>query len=294
MKIGFVGLGIMGKPMAKNLVKAGYEVVVSDLVKPAVDELVAMGATSAPNAKAVAEQCDIICTMLPNSPHVKTVVCGANGVLEGAKKGTLIIDLSSIAPVASQEICKICNDSGVEMIDAPVSGGDIGATNGTLSIMVGASQANFDRALPVLQKMGAKITLCGEVGAGNITKLANQVIVGVNLIGVCEAMALAKKAGADSETVYNAIKDGAAGSYIMNLKGRMILDGNMTPGFRLELHMKDMQNALDTGHTVGAPMPITSAIMELMHLVRAEFGGAVDNGSVYKYYEKMIGCPIGK
>jgi 2-hydroxy-3-oxopropionate reductase len=292
MKVGFVGLGIMGKPMAKNLVKGGFDLVVSDLVKPAVDELVAMGATAAASAKELAEQCDIIVTMLPNSPHVKAVVMGPNGVLEGAKKGTLLVDMSSIAPVASQEIAKACNEKGVEMIDAPVSGGDVGATNGTLAIMVGGSKANVDRALPVLEKMGSKITHCGEVGAGNITKLANQVIVGVNLIGVCEALALAKKAGANAETVFDAIKEGAAGSFIMNLKGRQILDGNINPGFRLELHMKDLQNALDTGHTIGAPMPITSVIMELMHVVKAEYGGAIDNCGVVKYYEKIIGCSI--
>ena len=292
MKIGFVGLGIMGKPMAKNLVKAGYELIVCDMVQSAVDELVALGAGSAKNAKEVAQQCEIIVTMLPNSPHVKTVVMGENGILEGAKSGTLIIDTSSIAPGASQEICKACNEKGVEMIDAPVSGGDVGAINGTLAIMCGGKKENFDKALPILEKMGAKITYCGEIGAGNITKLSNQVMVGVNLIGVCEALSLARAAGADPQTVYDAIKDGAAGSFINNLKGKMILEGNITPGFRLELHMKDLQNALDTGHAVGAPMPITSMIMEMMHLVRAEYGPAIDNGGVVKYYEKQIGKSI--
>jgi 2-hydroxy-3-oxopropionate reductase len=289
MKIGFIGLGIMGKPMAKNLIRAGHELVVTDIVKEAVAELEAAGAVSAANAKEVAKQCELMITMLPNSPHVKQVVCGANGVLEGAKAGTTLIDMSSIAPQASQEIAKACADKGVRMIDAPVSGGEPKAVDGSLSIMVGGDEDVFHEVYDVLMVMGASVVYCGKIGAGNTTKLANQVIVAVNIAAVSEALTLSKKAGVDPELVFQAIRGGLAGSTVMNAKVPMMLSGNFKPGFKIDLHIKDLNNALETGHNVGSPLPLTAAVMEMFQTLRADGYGQSDHSGLLKYYEKLSG-----
>lgn len=293
MKIGFIGLGIMGKPMAKNLVKAGYDLVVSDLFEAAVAEVVSFGATSAHSAKEVAEQTDIIITMLPNSPHVKTVVCGKGGLLEGAKAGTILIDMSSIAPLVSQEVSKVCAEKGVKMIDAPVSGGEPKAIDGSLSIMVGGDKAVFDQVYDILMVMGASAVFCGDIGAGNTTKLANQVVVALNIAAVAEAFTLSKKAGVDPHLVYDAIKGGLAGSTVMGAKGPMMLDDNFNPGFRIDLHIKDLNNALETAHGVGAPLPLTAAVMEMMQTLHADGFGQYDHSALAKYYEKVSGMKIG-
>jgi 2-hydroxy-3-oxopropionate reductase len=294
MKLGFIGLGIMGKPMAKNLLKAGHEVVVYDVVKENVENVVEAGAKSAASSKAVSEECDIIITMLPNSPHVKEVICGKNGVLEGAKEGTIIIDMSSIAPLASQEIAKVCVEKGVKMIDAPVSGGEPKAIDGSLSIMVGGDKAVFDKVYDILMVMGASAVHCGDIGAGNTTKLANQVIVALNIAAVSEAFMLATKAGVDPALVFDAIKGGLAGSTVMNAKVPMILDRNFNPGFKIDLHIKDLNNALDTGHGVGSPLPLTAAVMEMMQTLHADGNGQNDHSGIAKYYEKVSGTEIGK
>lgn len=293
MKLGFIGLGIMGKPMAKNLLKAGHEVVVYDVVKENVENVVEAGAKSAASSKAVSEECDIIITMLPNSPHVKEVICGKNGVLEGAKEGTIIIDMSSIAPLASQEIAKVCVEKGVKMIDAPVSGGEPKAIDGSLSIMVGGDKAVFDKVYDILMVMGASAVHCGDIGAGNTTKLANQVIVALNIAAVSEAFMLATKAGVDPALVFDAIKGGLAGSTVMNAKVPMILDRNFNPGFKIDLHIKDLNNALDTGHGVGSPLPLTAAVMEMMQTLHADGCGQNDHSGIAKYYEKVSGTEIG-
>lgn len=294
MKIGFIGLGIMGKPMAKNLLKAGHELVVFDIVKENVDDVAAAGAKAAASSKAVAEACMTIITMLPNSPHVKTVVCGDNGVLEGAKPGTVLIDMSSIAPLASQEIEKACAAKGVKMIDAPVSGGEPKAIDGTLSIMVGGDKKIFDAVKDdILLKMGASAVYCGAVGAGNTTKLANQVIVACNIAACSEAFMLAKKAGVDPHLVLDAIKGGLAGSTVMNAKVPMMLDGNFKPGFKIDLHIKDLNNALETGHGVGSPLPLTAAVMEMLQTLRADGFGQDDHSGLAKYYAKLAGTNIG-
>ena len=294
MKIGFIGLGIMGKPMAKNLLKAGHEIVCFDIIKENVDPVVAAGAKAAGSIKAVAEVCSTIITMLPNSPHVKEVVLGPGGVLEGAKAGTLIIDMSSIAPLASQEIAAACAKKGVKMIDAPVSGGEPKAIDGTLSIMVGGDEAVFNSVKDILLKMGASAVHCGPIGAGNTTKLANQVVVACNIAAVAEAFLLAKKAGVDPKRVFDAIKGGLAGSTVMNAKAPMILDGNFNPGFKIDLHIKDLSNALDTGHSVGSPMPLTAQVMEMMQTLRADGCGQNDHSALAKYYAKVSGTKIGK
>ena len=286
-KIGFIGLGIMGKPMAKNLLKAGYELVVFDINQDAVNEVVAAGAKSAPTSKDVAAQSEVVITMLPNSPHVKAAVLGENGVLEGAKPGLVLIDMSSIAPLASQEIAAAVAKKGVEMLDAPVSGGEPKAIDGSLSIMVGGKKELFDSSTELLSKMGKSVVLCGDVGAGNTTKLANQIIVALNIAAVSEAFVLATKAGVDPELVFNAIRGGLAGSTVMEAKGPMILSGNFKPGFKIDLHIKDLANAIETGHDVGVPLPLTASVMEILQALKVDGKGQSDHSAIAQYYEKL-------
>ena len=286
-KIGFIGLGIMGKPMAKNLLKAGYELVVYDINQDAVNEVVAAGAKSAPTSKDVAAQSEVVITMLPNSPHVKAAVLGENGVLEGAKPGLVLIDMSSIAPLAAQEVAAAVAKQGVEMLDAPVSGGEPKAIDGSLSIMVGGKQEIFDRCVELLSKMGKSVVRCGDIGAGNTTKLANQIIVALNIAALSEALVLATKAGVDPELVFNAIRGGLAGSTVMEAKAPMILAGNFKPGFKIDLHIKDLANAIETGHDVGVPLPLTSSVMEILQALKVDGKGQNDHSGIAMYYEKM-------
>src|SRR5699024_3670903 len=256
MKIGLIGLGIMGKPMAKNLLKAGYDLTVSDLNQAAVDEVVAAGAKAATNAE-VGETCDVVLTMVPNSPQVKAVMLGEDGVAAHMKPGSVFIDMSSINPVASKEIAAELAKKGIEMLDAPVSGGEPKAIDGTLSFMVGGKQEVFDKYKDLLGAMGASVVRCGDVGAGNTTKLANQIIVACTIHAPSAALTLAKMAGVDPELVFQAIKGGLAGSTVMNAKAPMMIEGNDKPGFKIDLHIKDLNNALDCAHTVGSPLPMT-------------------------------------
>lgn len=292
MKVGFVGLGIMGKPMVRNLLKAGYEVVAFDVMEANVEEAAADGAVPAQSSKAVAQQCKTIITMLPNSPHVKAAVMGENGVLEGAQEGSILIDMSSIAPLASQEISRACAGKGVKMIDAPVSGGEPKAIDGTMSIMVGGDKKVFDQVYDLLMVMGGSAVHCGDIGAGNTTKLANQVIVALNIAAVSEAFMLSTKAGVDPVRVFDAIKGGLAGSTVMNAKIPMITAGNFNPGFKIDLHIKDLNNALETGHGVGAPLPMTALAMEMLQTLRADGCGQQDHSAIAKYYEKITGVEI--
>ena len=292
MKIGFIGLGIMGKPMAKNLMKAGHELVVYDVIAANVDNVVAAGAQAGASSKDVAEQCSFIITMLPNSPHVKTVVMGENGVLEGAQAGTVLVDMSSIAPLASQEIAAACGEKGVKMLDAPVSGGEPKAIDGTLAIMVGGDKELFDQVKDVLAVMGSSVVYCGTIGAGNTTKLANQIIVAANIAACAEAFILAKKAGVDPAVVFEAIKGGLAGSTVMNAKVPMMLERDFNPGFKIDLHIKDLNNAIDTGHGVGSPLPLTAQVMEMMQWLRKEKCGQYDHSALAKYYEYLAGVKI--
>lgn len=295
MKIGFVGLGIMGKPMSKNLMKAGHELVVYDLNSEAVADVVAAGATAAGSAREVAEQCALIITMLPNSPHVEAVVCGAGGILEGAKPGTDIIDMSSIAPLASKAIAEKCAAVGVNMMDAPVSGGEPKAIDGTLSIMCGGSRELFDKYYDILLVMGASAVHCGDVnGAGNTVKLANQIVVAVNIAACAEAYSLATMAGVDPEKVFAAIRGGLAGSTVMDAKVPMMMDGNFKPGFKIDLHIKDLNNALDTGHGLGTPMILTSQVQEMLQWLHNNDCGQNDHSAIVKYYEKITGVEVRK
>ena len=286
MNIGFIGLGIMGRPMAKNLIKAGYKLCVYDKFAK-FDDLVALGAKGGSSNKDVAAQSDVVITMLPNSPHVKEAVLGKDGVLDGAKKGLILVDMSSIAPGASQEICAAVKEKGIAMIDAPVSGGEPKAIDGTLAIMVGGDLKAFETVKPILEKMGASVVHTGDIGAGNVTKLANQIVVALNIAAVSEAFVLATKAGVDPERVFNAIKGGLAGSTVMNAKGPMILDGNFKPGFRIDLHIKDLQNALDTAHALNVPVPLTAGVMEILQALKMDDLGQSDHSAIVRYYEKL-------
>ncbi|MFB4362024.1 2-hydroxy-3-oxopropionate reductase [Pantoea sp. BS_8] len=294
MKIGFIGLGIMGKPMSKNLLKAGYSLVVRDHHAENEAELVALGATTASNAKEIAGQCDVVITMVPNSPQVKEVCLGENGIINGAKPGLIVIDMSSIAPLASREIHDVLAAKQIRMLDAPVSGGEPKAIEGTLSVMVGGDKAVFDQCYDIMKAMAGSVVHTGDIGAGNVTKLANQVIVALNIAAMSEALSLATKAGVNPELVYQAIRGGLAGSTVLDAKAPMVMDRNFKPGFRIDLHIKDMANALDTSHDIGAPLPLTAAVMEMMQALRNDGQGTADHSALACYYEKLANVEISR
>jgi 2-hydroxy-3-oxopropionate reductase len=286
-KIGFIGLGIMGKPMAMNLIKAGFALTVYDTRQEPVEEVTAAGAKKGKSSRDVAAQSDVAITMLPNSPDVKKAVLGENGVLAGAKAGMILIDMSSIAPLVSKEVAAEAGKKGVEMLDAPVSGGEPKAKDGTLSIMVGGKKEIFEKVEDILKVMGASAVLVGDIGSGNTTKLANQIIVALNIAAMSEAMVMATKAGVDPEKVFQAIRGGLAGSTVLNAKMPLVLDGNFKPGFRIELHIKDLANALDTAHEIGVPVPLTSGVMEIMQALKVDGKAGNDHGGIIQFYEKL-------
>ena len=293
MKIGFIGLGIMGKPMALNLLKAGYEVTVSNRSRQKCAPLVAAGAKSGSYSEA-AESCEVLITMLPNGPQVREVMLGENGAAAHMKPGSTFIDMSSINPVDSRAIGAALADYGVEMLDAPVSGGEPKAIDGTLSIMVGGKQEIFDRYKDMLGAMGSSVVRCGELGAGNTTKLANQIIVACNIQVLAEALTLAQKAGVDPNLVFDAIKGGLAGSTVMNAKAPMMIAGNDRPGFKIDLHIKDLNNALDCAHAVGAPVPMTASVQEILQWLHNHEGGQKDHSAIAQYYEYLSDIQIGR
>lgn len=286
--IGFIGLGIMGKPMAKNLLKAGYPLVVYDISEAAVKEVCECGAKAAASSAEAAKAADkYIITMLPNSPHVKEVVSGKNGIAEGCRSGQVVIDMSSISPIASRELGAELAKLGVTMIDAPVSGGQEKAEKGTLAIMAGGDAHAFEEAKPILEKMGATVTLVGELGAGQITKLVNQMIVGINISAVAEGMTLAKKAGVDPRRVFEAIRKGLAGSQCLEDKAPRMFEGRYNPGFRINLHIKDLWNVLETSRSIGSSAPLSAQVLEMMIALANDGHEGLDHGSLGLYYEKL-------
>ncbi|HDR90475.1 MAG TPA: 2-hydroxy-3-oxopropionate reductase [Bacteroidetes bacterium] len=291
-KIGFIGLGIMGKPMALNLVKEGYSLSVCDIRPEPVQELAALGATVCDTPRQVARQCQVIITMLPNSPEVRQVALGDNGIIEGARPGTIVVDMSSIAPLASVEIHGKLKEKGIEMLDAPVSGGEPKACEGTLSIMVGGDENIFEQVRELLLVMGSSAVLVGDIGSGNTTKLANQIIVALNIAAMSEAMVLAEKSGVDPEKVYQAIRGGLAGSTVLDAKMPLVLKGNFKPGFRIALHIKDLQNALGTAHELGTPVPLTSLVMEFMQALKTGGKAGDDHGGIIRFYENLAGVEV--
>lgn len=286
-RIGFIGLGIMGKPMSKNLLKAGHKLVVYDLVAAPVEEVVAAGAERGASAKDVASRSEVIITMLPDGPEVEQAVLGPDGVLEGVKPGSLVIDMSSISPIVAQKVGAALEARGVDFIDAPVSGGEPKAIDGTLAIMVGGKKAAFDRAEPILKAMGSSVTLTGAVGAGNVTKLANQIMVACNIAAMGEALVLASKAGLDPEVVFNAVKGGLAGSTVLNAKAPMVVSGNFKPGFRIRLHHKDLRNALLAAESLKVSLPITSLVQQMLVALINDGKGDLDHSGIVQFIEQM-------
>ncbi|PYM85318.1 MAG: 2-hydroxy-3-oxopropionate reductase [Candidatus Rokuibacteriota bacterium] len=285
--LGFIGLGIMGRPMAKNLLKAGYPLVVHSRSKAPVDDLTTAGARSAPSPKAVTEQVDVLITMLPNSPDVELVALGSQGILEGARSGLIYVDMSTISPLVSQRIDKALAARGVRMLDAPVSGGERGAVEGTLSIMVGGDKPTFDLVLPILQAMGKTITHLGPLGAGGFTKLANQIIVAVNLTALGEALTLARKAGLNRELTLKALGGGLAGSRCLEQKTPNYLSNTYNPGFRVDLHFKDLGLIMESGRALGVPLPTTALVQELFAALRARGRGGLDHSAVITLLEDL-------
>lgn len=287
MKIGFIGLGVMGKSMAKNVLKGGYKLVVSDLNKVAVGELKEMGAEEGQNPAEVAEQVDIIFMSLPNSAIVEGVALGENGILEGAKKGTIIIDLSSITPKSIRKVAEKAGEKGVEVMDAPVSGGASGAENGTLTIMVGGKKEIFEKVAPVLSCIGKKVTHVGEIGAGDTAKLVNNLLLGANMVAVAEALTLGVKAGLKPEVLYDIISESSGSSYALTAKYKnFIAPGNFEPGFAIDLQYKDLQLAVDTAKDLKLPLIIGNISQQMFETARAKGMGTEDISAVIKLYEE--------
>jgi 2-hydroxy-3-oxopropionate reductase len=293
-KIAFVGLGIMGKPMSKNLLKAGHSVVVFDVAPAPVADVVAAGGTAAKSSKEAASQADVIITMLPDGPEVEAAVLGPGGILEGAAKGSTVVDMSSISPVVAQKVGAACAAKGVEFLDAPVSGGEPKAIEGTLAIMVGGDAKAFEKIEPILKNMGASVTLTGPVGAGNVTKLANQIMVACNIAAMGEALTLATKAGLDPEVVFNAVKGGLAGSTVLNAKAPMVISRNFQPGFRIALHQKDLRNALLAAESMKVSLPLTGVVQNMLMALMNDGKGALDHSAIVTVVEKMAGVEIKK
>ena len=293
-KIAFVGLGIMGKPMSKNLLKAGHSVVVYDVAPAPVADVVAAGGTAAKSSKEAASQADVIITMLPDGPEVEAAVLGPGGILEGAAKGSTVVDMSSISPVVAQKVGAACAAKGVEFLDAPVSGGEPKAIEGTLAIMVGGDAKTFEKIEPILKNMGASVTLTGPVGAGNVTKLANQIMVACNIAAMGEALTLATKAGLDPEVVFNAVKGGLAGSNVLNAKAPMVISRNFQPGFRIALHQKDLRNALLAAESMKVSLPLTGVVQNMLMALMNDGKGSLDHSAIVTFVEKMAGVEIKK
>ena len=294
MKVSFVGLGIMGKPMSRNLLKAGHELFVYDIMSDSVAELAGAGATACKSAAEAASKGEVTITMLPDGPDVEKAVLGPGGVLEGAKAGSIVVDMSSISPIVAQKVGEACNSKGVEFLDAPVSGGEPKAIDGTLAIMVGGKKEVFDKVTPLFQSLGSSATLTGAVGAGNVTKLANQIMVACNIAAMGEALVLATKAGLDPEVVFNAVKGGLAGSTVLNAKAPMVVSGNFKPGFRIKLHQKDLRNALLAAESLKVSLPFTSMAQQMLISLMNDGKGDLDHSAIVQFIEDMAGVEARK
>jgi len=288
--IGFIGLGIMGRPMARNLLKAGYSLVVHSRSRGPVDEIVQAGAKAAASAKDVAGQCDVLVTMLPNSPEVELVALGPSGIIEGARPGLIFADMSTISPIVSQKVAKALEPKGVAMLDAPVSGGEKGAIDGALSIMVGGDKDVFERVLPIFQAMGKTITRLGPLGFGGFTKLANQIIVAVNLTALAEALTLGKKAGLDRDLLLTALAGGLAGSKCLEQKRANYVSNTYNPGFKVDLHYKDLGLIMESARALGVPLPATAVVQELFNALRVKGRGGLDHSGVITLLEDLAGA----
>ena len=293
-QIAFIGLGIMGRPMSHNLLKGGYSLVVYDVIPGPLAELVQAGAERGESCRETASRADIIITMLPDGPDVEAAVLGPGGVLEGARKGAIVVDMSSINPTVSQRVASACAEKGVEFLDAPVSGGEPKAIDGTLAIMAGGKPEVFEKVQPILAKLGSSVTLTGPVGAGNVTKLANQIMVACNIAAMGEALVLATRAGLDPEVVFNAVKGGLAGSTVLNAKAPMVISRNFNPGFRIRLHQKDLRNALLAAESMKVSLPITSLVQQMLIALMNDGKGNLDHSAIVTFIEDMAGIEVKK
>jgi 2-hydroxy-3-oxopropionate reductase len=291
--IGFIGLGIMGKPMARNLLKAGYSVIVHNRSRGSVDELTKEGAQGATSSKEVAERSEIIITMLPDSPDVELVYTGEQGIFTGLKSGQLLIDMSSISPVTARKLAAEAEKRGGDMLDAPVSGGEAGAIGASLSIMIGGKVSAVERAMPIFQALGKNIVHVGDAGAGQVTKAANQMVVGTTIAIVSEALVLAAKAGVDPAKVRQALLGGFAQSKILEAHGQKMLDRNFKPGFRIRLHEKDMKIALATGSEYGVPLMVTGVVGQMMTAMKGMGNGDLDHSGLVKFVEQLAEKELG-
>ena len=285
--IGFIGLGIMGKPMARNLLKTGYSLVVHSRSRTAVDELSKEGAQPAANSRDVAARSEIIITMLPDSPDVELVYAGGQGVFSGVKPGSLLIDMSSISPVVARKLAAEAEKYGCDMLDAPVSGGEVGAIGATLSIMIGGKASAVERAMPIFQTLGKNIVHVGDAGTGQVTKAASQMVVGTTIAIVGEALVLAKKAGVDPAKVRQALLGGLAQSKVLEAYGQKMLDRNFKPGFRIRLHEKDMKIALATGSEYGVPLMVTGVVGQMMTAMMGMGNGDLDHAALVRFVEEL-------
>ena len=293
-KVGFIGLGIMGKPMARNLMEAGYELVVYNRSRAAVEELAVKGAEAAGSPKEVAEACDTVITMLPDSPQVEEVVTEKNGVLEGVTEGTLLVDMSTISPVVTEKLAQKAREMGASMLDAPVSGGETGAEAATLSVMVGGSQEDFERAKPLFDVMGKTIVRVGESGTGQVVKACNQIVVALTIEAVSEALVLGSKAGASPAKVIQVLSGGLAGNKVMEAKSENFLKHEFNPGFRLELHRKDLGIALAAGREYGVPLPVTAIVDQVLEALVAKGSGGEDHSAMLMFIEDLAQHTIGE
>jgi 2-hydroxy-3-oxopropionate reductase len=284
----------MGKPMARNLLKAGYSLVVYDIFPASVAELTEAGAARGESSSDTAARSDVIVTMLPDGPDVEAAALGPGGILEGARRGSVVVDMSSISPIVAQKVAAACAARGVEFLDAPVSGGEPKAVDATLAIMVGGKPEVFEKVLPMLQKLGSSVTLTGPVGAGNVTKLANQIMVACNIAAMGEALVLATRAGLDPEVVFNAVKGGLAGSTVLNAKAPMVIARNFKPGFRIQLHQKDLRNALLAAESMKVSLPFTSLVQQILMALMNEGKGNLDHSAIVTYIERMAGIEVKK
>lgn len=292
-KVGFIGLGIMGSAMARNLLKAGHELVVHNRSRQIVDQLVSEGATAAHSPQEVAQQVDFVFTNLPDSPDVEKVALGRDGIIAGAHEELIFIDHSTIKPETARAIAEKMAEVGIAALDAPVSGGDVGARNGTLTIMVGGSQAAFDKTLPLFEAMGKTVVLIGDSGAGQIAKVCNQIIVAAQMVGMAEALVTAQKAGVDPQKMVAAIQNGAARMWTLDVKPPRIFSGNRAPGFKAYMQLKDLGICLDTGRTYGIPMPLTALTTQLFQTQVQQGDGELDNSAVLNVYEKLANTQVG-
>jgi 2-hydroxy-3-oxopropionate reductase len=290
--IGFIGLGIMGKPMAINIMKAGFPLVVFSRSKASVEQMVKAGALSETSPKGVAEKSEVLITMLPDSPEVEQVILGSDGVIQGIKPGAVVIDMSSINPLVTKKIAEELKKKDVEMLDAPVSGGDIGAIQATLTIMVGGKESVFENCMDIFGVIGKNISYVGGIGSGGYIKLVNQVIGALNMAAIGEAFCLGVKAGLDPQLIYKVVRGGMAGNQLLEVKAPIIFGRKFKPGFKTKLHYKDLSNALYAAKGLGVPLPLTSLVQEILVSLISQGRGEDDNSVLVTFFEKMAGVEI--